>query len=163
SIWLEREPDNVQALNLRGSLFRRLNAREKALTDFRRVVELDPEIESARWALANNLLEIGHFEEALQHFQHLQKRHATERDLRVAMARCYHGVGQSKQARELLDEVLAEDPNNGIALRTRGHIALLSGQPVDAEQWLRRAAAALPYDYLAQWFLYQALNQQKEK
>jgi predicted Zn-dependent protease len=39
-------------------------------------------------------------------------------------------------------------------------VELLAGRPAEAEDWLRRAAAELPYDYLTQWKLYQCLQQQ---
>jgi tetratricopeptide (TPR) repeat protein len=50
--WLRRDPDNVQALYLRGSIYQQNGSWTKAAPDFRRVVERDPDRHGARWWLA---------------------------------------------------------------------------------------------------------------
>jgi Flp pilus assembly protein TadD len=69
-------------------------------------------------------------------------------------------LGRGDEARRLIDQALAEHPDDGLCLRTRGQIELLAGRAAEAEAPLRRAAALLPRDYQAQQLLFQALNQQ---
>jgi tetratricopeptide (TPR) repeat protein len=158
--WLEVEPDNVQAFYLRGSVYRQIQVVQKAVPDFRRVVELDPGRNDAREYLAGGLLELGHFSEALEHLEHLLRQRPADPDLRVRLARCHDGLEHSEQARRLLDLVLAENPDYGPALRAYGQMARQARQPEEAEKWLRRAARVLPYDYQVQYALYQALEEQ---
>jgi predicted Zn-dependent protease len=157
--WLTVQPDNVQALFLRGTVYRQLQTAQKYTPDFRRVVELDPERDEAREYLAGGLLEIGRFDEALPHLEHLLQRRPRDPELLVRLARCRNGLGQMKQARQLLDEVLAEHPDHGAALRAYGQLARQAGLLEEAEKWLRRAARVLPYDYQAQYGLYQVLEE----
>jgi predicted Zn-dependent protease len=158
--WLEVEPDNVQALFLRGSVYRQVQAVQKAVPDFRRVVELDPDRSDAREPLAAGLLETGHCSEALPHLERLLRERPADPDLRVRLARCHDGLEHRELARRLLDEVLAEHPDHGPALRACGQMARQARQPEEAEKWLRHAARVLPNDYQVQYALYQALEEQ---
>jgi tetratricopeptide (TPR) repeat protein len=156
--WLTAEPDNVQALFLRGSLYRQLQVAQKYVPDLRRVVELDPERDDAREYLAGGLLEIGRFDEALGHLEHLLRRRPRDPELLVRLARCHNGLGHMKEARQLLDEVLAEHPDYGAALRAYGQITQQVGQLEEAERWFRRAGRVLPHDYAVEYGLYRVLE-----
>jgi tetratricopeptide (TPR) repeat protein len=160
--WLRIEPDNVQALYLRANLHRGLGSAQKSAPDYRRVVELDPSHHEARWRLALALLEIGRYEEALQHLKILRQRQPDEEDIQIREALCLHRLGQGREARALLDSVLARDPDNGQALLVRGQIAQADGQLPEAETRLRRAATLLPYDYKVQWALWDCLRQEEK-
>jgi tetratricopeptide (TPR) repeat protein len=162
-LWLARDPDNVEALYLRSSIYRQSGTWTKVFPDLRRVVELEPERPWARWWLAVALLNSGRYEEALGHLELLRQQMPKELDKRevlVRLAICRHRMGRSREARELLDEVLTERPDNGLALLTRGQIDQMNGQLPQAEQWLRRAAEVLPYDYKAHWALTECLRRQ---
>ncbi|HEY3788214.1 MAG TPA: tetratricopeptide repeat protein, partial [Urbifossiella sp.] len=67
-------------------------------------------------------------------------------------------LDQKETARQALEDVLAKHPDYGMALRTMGQFALTDGRRAEAELWLRRAAAALPGDYQAQFQLAEALR-----
>ena len=158
--WLEHEPDNPQALFQRGNVFLQVKSPQQAVPDYLRVVDLDPERTEARRRLALCLLDQGKYGEALPYLEEVRKRQPGDADVRVSIARCQNMVGEEQQARETLDAVLAEHPKHGLALRTRGQLALRSGQAGEAEKWLREAVRLLPDDYQASWSLYQALQAQ---
>src|SRR5262249_10294815 len=61
--------------------------------------------------------------------------------------------------RQLLDEVLAEHPDNPLALRTRGQMAKTDGDLEEAERWLREAVRVAPNDSRALWALAECLGQ----
>jgi len=162
--WLKLQPDNVQALYLRGRVHTQTGKLQKAVPDFHRVVELDATRSDARRLLALGLIESGRYAEALVHLDELHRRLPADPNVVVQQARAYHGLQQTQQARRLLDGVLAEQPGLSSALRARGEIELLADQPVRAEGYLREAAKAAPYDYQIQYSLLRALTQQgKEK
>jgi tetratricopeptide (TPR) repeat protein len=161
--WLEFQPDNVQAHYLRGKLYLQVNAWEKAAADMRKVIELDPQRDEARERLARILIELSRYDEALEHLEYLRQRRPDDLDSQVRMARCYHGRGQSNQARRILAEVLEVNPDHGPALFVMGKIVLMAGEPEKAENWFRHAVHVQPYDYQSQWHLYQALSRQEEK
>jgi tetratricopeptide (TPR) repeat protein len=158
--WLAFQPDNPQALFLRGSARRRIKNPQKATPDFQRAVELDPERDDARWELALCLTETGRFDEALAQLETLRPRRPGDTELLIYMARCQGRMGRMKQAQELLDGVLADHPDSGLALRGRGELADLNGDLPEAEAWLWQAVRVLPYDYPAHWELHEALRRQ---
>jgi predicted Zn-dependent protease len=157
--WLERDPDNVRALELRGTTFVTGKGVKRGADDFRQVLALDPTRADARWRLARCLLDLGGYDEAVPHLAQLLKDRPDDPEVLVRLARCQSMLGQAELARRTLDEVLEKHPEHGIGLRTRGQFALVAQQPAEAEEWLRRAAKALPADYQTQWLLFQALQQ----
>jgi tetratricopeptide (TPR) repeat protein len=160
--WLQRDPDNLQALYLQGKAGVQAHAWEQAATPLRRVVELDPDRDEARYDLARSLMEINRFEEALAHLEYLQQK-SPSIDQQVRMARCQQGMGQTRRARQMLEDVLATAPEYGPALLTLGRIQMQNGQLDDAETTLRHAARVQPFDYQCQWQYYQVLSRMEGK
>jgi predicted Zn-dependent protease len=158
--WLLLEPDCPQALFLRGETYRQAKALQKAVPEYRRVVELDPQRDDARRWLTAGLVEVGRYEEALGHLEYLRRRDPDDPVLVVRVARCHSGLGRTEQAVRLLDGLLARRPHDGQALKARGEVALTAGAAAEAEPWLRAAGRELPYDYQVQWSLCQCLRQQ---
>jgi predicted Zn-dependent protease len=160
ALWLERQPDNPQALFLRAKVAWQLGSHKRALPDYKRVVELDPDRADARRRLALCLLETGQFTEALTHLEVLRRRQPDDPELLASLARCQGKLGHFKAAHQTLENLMDRLPDYGLALRTRGQLALWEHQPAEAVTWLRRAVKALPHDYEAQFALTQALQQQ---
>jgi tetratricopeptide (TPR) repeat protein len=158
--WLAREPDNVQALYLRGNLARQTGSSQKSVADFRRVVELDPEHPYARWWLAIGLTDIGRYEEAAGHLEVLHRWRPDDLDILTRLAICRHHLGRGPEARALLDTVLARNPDHGLALLTRGQMLQLSGQLAESEETLHHAVRVMPNDYKAHFWLMECLRKE---
>jgi tetratricopeptide (TPR) repeat protein len=158
--WLAREPNNPQAWFVRGQIHRQVGAVQEIVVDYQHVLDVDPERTEARWWMAVALLEIGRYQEAYQHLCIVQQQRRDDGDVSVRLAMCLYRLDRQQEARELLDGVLAAHPEHGLALLTRGQIALEDGQLSEAEQWLRQAARLLPYDYKTQSKLADCLRQQ---
>ena len=158
--WIEHDPNNVRALELRGQTYVTGRGVVRGTEDYRRVLELDPGRAATRRRLADALISLGGYEEAVGHLELLSRANPDDSAVAAKLARCYNFVGRRDEARRLLDETLARHPDDGLCLRTRGQLALMDDQKAEAEQWLRRAAAVLPEDYQAQWLLFEVLRQQ---
>ncbi len=158
--WLAQEPDNVQALFLRGNLWWQVQVASRAIPDYRRVLEIDPERHEARRQLARCLVHDGGYDEALPLLEETLTHRPDDAEMRVQLARCEYMLGRRERGLEILDAVLRDHPDDELALRTRGQLALLSGKPADAEDWLRRAMHVSPTDHQASWSLARALQQQ---
>jgi tetratricopeptide (TPR) repeat protein len=157
-VWQEQQPNSAQLHFMFGNAWRHVNNARQAIPEYTRAVEIDPgHLDAQRW-LAFCLMEIGQYEEALKHLQVVDRALPGDLDVVVRIARCRNSLGQADEARKLLDRVLRDHPDDPAALRARGQVELQAGRCADAEPWLRRAADIQPWDYLAQWFLLQALQ-----
>src|SRR5262249_3978374 len=145
-LWLDRWPDDVQALLWRGEVHERLLRKEEALAAYRRAVELSPDQDDTRLHFAELLLRARQPEEAAKHLDILPHRQPENTAVLLELARCRRLQGEAAEARMLLDAGLAADPNNAGLLSERGLLAVESGQPKEAEPWLRKAVALAPYD-----------------
>src|SRR5262249_17493506 len=82
--------------------------------------------------------------EALSHYAQVQRRQPGNADALLGLARCRLELGQTEEARGLLDLLLAAEPRNAQALAARGKVALQRDQFVEAEDWLRQAVIGPP-------------------
>jgi tetratricopeptide (TPR) repeat protein len=162
SDWTDAQPDNIQALFLRGAVREKVGAVTQAVEDFRRVVQLEPERDDARRQLGRCLLKAGRFEDAVTELEGLRKRDPTDRELSANVARCRLEMGQYQEARSILDAVLTQNPDYSPALENRGRLALREGKPGEAEEWLRKAVRVAPFDFQVNWQLGEALRQQEK-
>jgi tetratricopeptide (TPR) repeat protein len=157
--WLERRPDDVQAVLFRGLVSEQLQQRDEAIASYRRVVQLDPEHDEGRLRLCGLLLQVGRGGEAAAHLEYLLGRVPDNPVVPVYLARARAQAGRRDEARRLLDEVLARAPQYGPALAERGKLALAERDLESAEALLRQACERDPSDYQAQYQLYQCLAQ----
>jgi predicted Zn-dependent protease len=159
--WLRREPDNPRALDLRGQIYVTGKGLVRGSDDYRRVLQLDPTRKPTRWRLATCLIDLGAYDEAAGHLEVFARETPDDPEVAARLARCYVMTSQGAQARQLLDAALARHPDHGPCLRARGQVALTTDPPdlEGAEGYLRRAVAALPDDYQANWSFAEALRQ----
>lgn len=158
-LWLETQPDNVQALVWRGWAQRLLSRYQEATDDYAKAVSLEPDNIEARENLAELLIFSHKGQEALPHFQYLLAADPKNAALRLGLARCHAEQGDLTTAAQVLDELLAEEPDNAKALAERGRLALDHGEPEAAERWLRRALALAPNERETLYSMYRCLVQ----
>lgn len=161
--WLQRYPDDTQALFLQGNLWQQAQEPHKALPSYRRAVELDPQRDDARWRLSQCLLPLGLYEEANAHLEYLHRHYPHNVEMTVDLAGARFKQGQLTEARQLLDAVVAAHPDNEPALRERGRLALADEDAAAAEKWLRQAQKLNPHDAQLLPLLATALEQQGKK
>jgi tetratricopeptide (TPR) repeat protein len=159
--WMQRQPDNPQALYLDGlfHLDYAHHARSAAEASYRRAVELDPEHEEARLGLAVTLIEGRNFPEAIEHLEYMRRCQPDNLSVQVGLAECRGAQGQRAEAVRLTDDVLARQPQFVPAMSLRGRLALEDGQPEEAEPWLRQAVERDPSNHRALYSLVLCLRQ----
>ena len=159
NLWLERQPDNPQALCLMGQFHLDYErAPDRSIEKYRRAVQLDPDHEEARLGLAVALLESRGFAEAAPHLEHLRQSQPDNLRVQVGLAECRYALDESDEAHRLLDRALTRQPEFAPALALRGRLALESGEHRTAETWLRQAVRRAPSDHQARYNLIRCLN-----
>jgi predicted Zn-dependent protease len=149
--WLKRQPDNPQALHIRGQMHDEELRTHDAITDYRRVLAIDPKMEDARLRLCESLMHLGLTNEALPHLEYLSQRRPNNPKIQVHLARCYDRIERLADAEQILTALLDRQPDYGPALAERGKLALRAGRTSEAEQWLRQAVERQPGDILAHY------------
>jgi Tfp pilus assembly protein PilF len=156
--WLEREPDSLEAWQYRAQVYSRLQNIPDLMASYRRILELNPENDDVRLQFAGQLIQSRQLQEALEQYQYLRPRLGDTPRVLGGMACCLSALDKPDQARRLLEQVLAEDAHNALALAERGRLALQYELPTEAEKWLRRAVAERPAEHDVLSSLYQCLQ-----
>jgi tetratricopeptide (TPR) repeat protein len=162
-LWLQRQPDEVQALAWRGEVLERLERSQAALEDYRRVVDLDAGRDDTRLRLANLLLRKREPREALTQYEEVYGRQPGNGEALLGLALCRRELGQPEAARQLLDQLLEVEPRNPRALTARGQVASERGQLAEAEEWLRRAVTVAPFERDVVYAFEQCLHRRGKK
>src|SRR5262249_13607460 len=126
---LAREPDNVLGLLWQGWQDETSRRAPDALGNYRRAVRVRPPQPQGRLRLAQLVLRQGQPAEAEEHLQELRRRGYKRPEVLLALARCRAQEADPTEARALLDELLAESPDDSDALAERGKLALEDGDP----------------------------------
>jgi predicted Zn-dependent protease len=149
--WLQRQPDNVQALLFRGGVLETLSQPEAAEADYRRVLAVQPDHYQARLRLAETLVHAKKPEEALALFRQLQRQQPANPAVVLGLAQCLRDTGDLAAARASLDGLL--DPQR-IRLTRELADCLREERTLPAElgaaSWYQQAVAAAPYDLRGQ-------------
>ncbi|HZY89344.1 MAG TPA: tetratricopeptide repeat protein [Gemmataceae bacterium] len=143
---IRRQPGNVRALVARGLMLESVGQRDEAIACYRQGVEHNPGNNGAELRLAEGLRRRKDYAEAAEHFERLRGRRPHDPEVLVGLARCWAQLDRFREARQVLDELLARGDEGGIGLLERGKLAMQEGQPAEAEGWLRKAVAAFPSD-----------------
>jgi tetratricopeptide (TPR) repeat protein len=160
SFWLQllpAVPDQVQGLIWRGQahVFGLNPAQAKA--DFGRALELDPKHLEARLHLGLLLTEED-LPAAAEQLQLVWDQQPNNIRAGGSLAVVRHLLGELTQAREILDSILARDPDSIDALLERGRVALDMDDPDAGEAYLRRALDVAPNHAKAHMALSICLN-----
>ncbi|HLW67422.1 MAG TPA: tetratricopeptide repeat protein [Gemmataceae bacterium] len=161
--WLERDGNNIQALVLLGNLHLDVHAFALAASDYEKAMALDSRRHDVRRSLAISLMNIGHYEDSLRHWEILHQSAGEDPDTLARMAQCHLRCNHVEATLALVKHILEIQPGFGPALRTRGQLELSEERPAEAEIWFRKAVEAMPYDYVSHYGLYESLRDQRKE
>lgn len=151
--WLHLQPDNVQALYLRGTYYSLLGKRELAMTELRSVVEHDPNRLAARLLLAQLLTETFHLEEAVAEYETALRQEPMNLKARLGLASCYVRQGEWAQAETMLQECPPDSEADAEYAHLRGRVAEGRKHYAEAVPFYQAALAARPADDAACYHL----------
>jgi tetratricopeptide (TPR) repeat protein len=119
---------------------------EDAIQYYEKALLIRPDADNLRLALAETQVGYGHFDRAKEHLEWLHKRQPENPSVLFGLARCAAATGANDKALQLLNQLLAANPNNWLALNERGKLAVQCDRPEDALSDLRKADSLAPAD-----------------
>jgi tetratricopeptide (TPR) repeat protein len=162
-IWLEQKPEDCEALVRHGWVCEHRRQVQQAIIDYREALDVDPIQDLVRLRVAELLVQENRPAEALEDIEAVIMRLPDNLEAALCLARCQRGLGRSREAIPILDDLLARNGNNAQALAERGIVALGEGQSAQAEQLLRRAVKQDPLNKLINYNLLQCLQRLGKK
>jgi tetratricopeptide (TPR) repeat protein len=159
-VWRQLRPRDPEPLVRHGWVAEHLLRKTEAVDDYRQALALAPDRDPVRQRLAEILLDLKLGGEAAGQYEHLARKRPEDPAILLGLARCRFQQGRLDEAEQLLDDLLARHPELPAALGERGRLALACRQTDRAEEWLRRAVAALPHDQEILYNLVQCLQRQ---
>lgn len=158
--WLELQPDNVEALLLRGTYYA-LNANILLATqELRHALELDPEQIAARVLLAQTLQDSHRPEKGLAEYRIVLQQEPTNFPARLGVASCLVDMSRWDEARPLVEELYREKPERPEITYLQGRIAETNGDYENAVHFLKASLAANPNDHVACYHLVHCYQRQ---
>lgn len=142
--WIEVEPKRDTPYFWRGLVHYRQEHFGDAINDFLRALERNPDNHLARLRLVDTYIQGNQNDKLAEHLNYLAEHDGRNVEVRIALGRFHALEGEYDQARQILDGVLAEKPQNGKALYVRGYVERLAEQPDKEEPFLRRATELKP-------------------
>ncbi len=158
--WIEIGPEEAKAYHWRGWVLERLNNHKAAIQDYRRALELDPELIPVRLRLAEMLMEDKQAPEALPHLERLYAQVPDDPHVRARLGQCRLLEGRMKEARELMESAVPEMPKDPALLVALANLELQEGHAPEAERRLRAVLANDASDTEALFVLVSALQDQ---
>ena len=148
-VWLAVSPEDQLAWLLRGKLQEQRSATSEAVLSYRKVVELDPEQDEARFRMTTLLLQQRKGEEVLENLAYLKSRLPDHPEVQVQWVKALALQGRTEESRAALDECMRRFPDFAPALSERGAIAEQEGNDREAEGYLSRAIRLAPGDSIS--------------
>jgi tetratricopeptide (TPR) repeat protein len=158
NLWVQLQPDAAKPYQWRGLVRERLNNHKGAMEDYRRALELDPELLPVRLRVAEMLLEDKQAPEALPHLERLMRQAPDDPRVQARMGMCRYLQGRSDEARRLMEGAIAHLPKDPALHVALANLDLQEGRATQAEARLRFLLEAEPSDTEALFVLASALR-----
>lgn len=144
--WEKAYPEDPRPHFMRGYLLYGLGMRPEAEAAYRKGLGLAPGDLSARWRLAQVLMETQQIDEARVLLEGCVADDPANPQIVTSWAECVFRAGEADRAREALAQLLDSAPEHFEARRLRGEIALAQGRFEEARRELEAALNQRPYD-----------------
>ena len=166
---LQLDPGNAWAQDCIGWSYFAKNDLPQAQAAFEKAVAANPQATLSRYRLAHTHRVQGHYQQAIETLQQIQKADSSETSVFYDMGVVYEGMGDRQKARESFTRFRRELETHekktlhepGTQLELAANSARL-GETERARQLLRKAMAKAPQLHLEAAFVLSLLNEKKE-
>lgn len=149
TLWLEAQPDNVDALAQLGKTQERLMRFRDAIATYRQILGRTPDNDEVLIRTVSLLVLTNQLSDATDLIERCSRQHAGDPRVQLAVGIFRYQQGKTDEAIRLLDALLEQEPLHVRGLLARGKIALQGNDPSTALPFVERALKAAPRDYQA--------------
>jgi len=121
---------------------------EKSVAAYQKAVDAAPDHTAARNNLAQSLIELGRYPEALAHLEELRRRSMSFPGSYWSLAQTYLATGEPEKAREALTSYVVAHPDSGAGLQNLAFFELMEGETDAALAAFDKAASLAPSETL---------------
>lgn len=159
---LERDPDHVQALHLKGILQAQVGSFQEGLALVERAAALDPADVRVQANLAKLRLDSGDVEGALAGYEAARALAPDDPDIIFNLAGALMSAGRIEEAIRHLEHACAAAPDHAAVHANLGNLYRLADRPSDARRVLEQAVDLAPDDAEVQHSLGVTLADQRD-
>ena len=160
SRWIEDGPDTPKPYQWRGWVLERLENPARAMEEYRKALQVDPDLFPVRLRLAELLLEDNNPVAAVPYLEGVAGEYRGRPEYQAVLGHCRLLQGRAAEARGLLESAAERLPNYPPLLVHLSQLELQEDRPAAAEAWVRRLLKADPYDPEGGYTLATCLQQQ---
>ena len=150
---LKQDPNILDAWVMLGNEYSRKRDYRRALEQYRRALEINPDYDLATINLAHAYRALGQYEAALLGYQRYLEKDPRNALVRYQMGELYVDVGKLDEAESAFRQALSDDTRVAAARNALGVVAFKRGDLARAEQEIRAALAQKPDVRLAHFNL----------
>jgi tetratricopeptide (TPR) repeat protein len=156
--WIEIRPESARPYASRGWVLERLNNHKAGMADYRKALELDPDLVPVRLRVAEMLMEDKQAPEALPHLERLIRQEPDNPQVKGRLGMCRLLQGRTDEARTLMESAVVHMPKDPALLVALANLDLQEGRGPEAERRVRTVLVEDPSDTEALYVLASVLQ-----
>ena len=157
--WLEKRPDEYEALVRRGWVADHLFDFDQAIKDYRQALDLQPDHDSVRLRVAELFVERNRASDAIEELERLRQRKPDDREATLCFGRALRLLNRTEEAKQVLDRLLETHGNFVAAMGVRAQLSIEGGRTEEAAALLQKAATLEPLNRQINYTLLQCQKQ----
>jgi len=147
---LSKLPNNPYALNNLGLAFLTQRKWEEARKQFGEAIEIKRDFYSAKMNLARALINLKRYEDALNIYKELKKKHINDTKILMNITHIYFVQQKLDKSEDLLNKIISMDKDDAVAYNNRAVIEIIKGKFNKAIGDLRKAIYINTYFAIAE-------------
>ncbi|MBA7491452.1 Beta-barrel assembly-enhancing protease [subsurface metagenome] len=147
---LSKLPNNPYVLNNLGLAFLTQRKWEEATKQFKEAIEIKRDFYSAKMNLARALISLKRYEDALNIYKGLKKKHINDTKILMNIAHIYFVQQKLDKSEDLLNKIISMDKENAVAYNNRAVIQIIKENFNKAIGDLRKAIYINTYFAIAE-------------
>ncbi|MCI0377566.1 MAG: tetratricopeptide repeat protein [Gemmataceae bacterium] len=161
--WIKLEPERSDPWVMRGKTLELFQNYTEAGENYAKALEIEPDNAYIRLQRAKMHLLLSEPAQAVEHLEFLRNKESDNFEVLQTWSQAKIEAGEPEATRATLELLTRRNPTNADAWTLLGRVEMLALKPKEAEPYLRKAAALVPYEREIVYNLIGCLERQGKK